>query len=100
MAVDLRAGSPTFLEWRGFELSRENRLSLLIPEGCAHGFQALSDDCEMIYIHSEFYNATADDGLNVRDPRLAIDWPLPIDGLSEKDANRAMISSDFEGLCP
>ncbi|MFM7576864.1 MAG: dTDP-4-dehydrorhamnose 3,5-epimerase family protein, partial [Microcystaceae cyanobacterium] len=59
IAVDLRANSPTFLTWQGAVLSAENHSALLIPEGCAHGFQALTDDVELIYCHSVPYNPTA-----------------------------------------
>jgi dTDP-4-dehydrorhamnose 3,5-epimerase len=55
VAVDIRRGSPTFLNWHGEELSAENNRSLFIPEGFAHGFQTLSSDCEMIYLHSAVY---------------------------------------------
>jgi dTDP-4-dehydrorhamnose 3,5-epimerase len=98
VAVDLRRGSPTFLQWRGFELSADNKKSLLIPEGFAHGFQALSDDVEMIYFHSESYNKEASGALHVADPRLSISWPLPIAGLSTQDESAAFVSAAFEGI--
>jgi dTDP-4-dehydrorhamnose 3,5-epimerase len=98
VAVDLRRGSPTFLQWRAFELSPDNQQSLLIPEGCAHGFQALTEACEMLYVHSEFFAPDADDGVNPNDPMLDISWPLPVSGLSDKDARRPFLSHDFEGM--
>ncbi|NIN36469.1 MAG: dTDP-4-dehydrorhamnose 3,5-epimerase, partial [Gammaproteobacteria bacterium] len=55
VAVDLRKNSPTFMKWHGEILSAQNQRSLLIPEGLAHGFQALMDDCELIYFHSAPY---------------------------------------------
>lgn len=98
VAVDLRCGSPTFLHWHAEQLSAENGCALLIPEGFAHGFQALTDDVELIYCHSEAYAAEAEDGLNPNDPRLGIAWPLAIAELSARDAEHALITYDFEGV--
>lgn len=98
VAVDLRAGSPTFLQWHEARLSADNGHALLIPEGFAHGFQTLSDDAEMLYCHSAAYNPGAEAGLNVRDPRLAIAWPLPIAEVSPRDAAHPDIGADFKGV--
>ena len=98
VAVDLRVGSPTFLRWHAERLSAENGCALLIPEGFAHGFQALTDDVELLYCHSEAYAAHAEGGLNPTDPRLEIAWPLAIAELSARDAGHALITSDFEGV--
>jgi dTDP-4-dehydrorhamnose 3,5-epimerase len=98
VAVDLRRGSPTFLQWHAEILSAGNAHSLLVPQGFAHGFQTLSDDCELIYLHSRPYAAAAEAALNVRDPRLAIDWPLPFTDLSDRDANHPLITSEFTGI--
>lgn len=98
VAVDLRRNSSTFLQWRGFELSAENRRGLMIPEGFAHGFQTLTNDVEMVYFHSAPYAKEADSGLHVLDSRLAIRWPLPVSGLSDKDAKSAMITESFRGI--
>lgn len=98
VAVDLRHNSPTFLQWHGEILSVTNRRSLLIPEGCAHGFQALTDDCELIYLHTAAHHPEAEGALNVADPRLNISWPLPIDDLSERDRNHPFISQDYQGI--
>lgn len=98
VAVDLRRDSPTFLQWHGEILSATNRKSLLIPEGFAHGFQALSGDCELIYLHTAAYYPEAEGGLNVADPRINIEWPLPINELSERDRNHLFINSDFQGI--
>lgn len=83
--VDLRPSSPAYLQWEGFELSHENREALYIPEGCAHGFQTLSDDAEMFYQMGEFYTPEYNDGVRWNDPAFGIDWPLPNPILSEKD---------------
>jgi len=98
VAVDLRHDSPTFLQWHGAILSGTNRKSLLIPEGCAHGFQALTEDCELIYLHTAAYHPEAEGALNVADPRLNIAWPLPIGDLSERDRTRPFMGSDFPGI--
>ena len=98
VAVDLRAGSPTFLRWHAVRLPDENGCALLIPEGFAHGFQALTDDVELLYCHSEAYAPHAEGGLNPTDARLGIAWPLAIAELSVRDAGHALITSDFEGV--
>lgn len=98
VAVDLRRGSPTFLHWHGAILSAQNRQSLLIPEGFAHGFQALTGDCELIYLHTAAYHPDAEGALNVGDPRLGIVWPLAITELSERDRNHKLIEQDFQGI--
>ena len=98
VAVDLRKNSPTFLQWHGVVLSARNRQSLLIPEGFAHGFQALSQDCELIYLHTATYHPEAEGALNVADPRLNIAWPLAITEISERDRNHQLIEQDFQGI--
>jgi dTDP-4-dehydrorhamnose 3,5-epimerase len=98
VAVDLRKGSPTFLQWYAEVLSAENKKSLLIPKGFAHGFQTLTDDCELIYLHSCHYVKEAEGALNSSDHKLNITWPISITELSEKDRAHPMINNDFEGL--
>lgn len=98
VAVDLRRGSPTFLRWHGERLSEDNGVALLIPEGFAHGLQTLTDDVDLLYCHSAAYVASAEAALHARDPRLAIDWPLPIAALSPRDDAHAFIGADFAGV--
>lgn len=98
VAVDLRAGSPTFMQWHAEELSAANHRALLIPEGFAHGFQSLSGDCELIYLHSEAYAPEAEAGLNPQDPMLSISWPLAITELSARDAQHPMLDHHFKGV--
>ena len=98
IAVDLRAGSPTFLRHFGVELSREAMNMIFIPEGCAHGFQTLEPDCELLYLHTARYKPGAEGGLRWDDPKLAIDWPLPVSELSARDRAHPLLPSDFEGL--
>lgn len=100
VAVDLRAGSPTFMRWHGETLSSDNHTSMFIPEGFAHGFQTLTDDCEMLYFHTAAYQPEAEGGLNVQDPRLAIQWPLPVAHLSPRDAAHPLLDDGFVGVAP
>lgn len=98
VAVDLRADSPTFLQWHSEILSAENARSLCIPEGFAHGFQTLTDDCELLYLHTEAYAPQAEGGLHPRDPRVGVDWPLPITELSSRDQHHPLLGADFTGI--
>jgi dTDP-4-dehydrorhamnose 3,5-epimerase len=98
VAIDLRAGSKTFLHWRAERLAAANGRALLIPEGFAHGFQALTDDVELLYCHSTAHNAAAEAGLDPRDPKLAIAWPLPIAELSARDARHPALNEQFAGM--
>lgn len=98
VAVDLRKNSSTFLQWHGVLLSKENQLSFFIPEGFAHGFQTLTEDCELIYLHTAPYAKDAEGALNVLDPKLNIDWPLPISDLSERDCNHIYIDKNYQGI--
>lgn len=85
VAVDLRPGSPTYGRWHGAVLSGDNAASLLIPPGFAHGFQTMTDDVEMFYVHSAAYAPEAEDGLRADDPAIGIEWPFAITGQSERD---------------
>jgi dTDP-4-dehydrorhamnose 3,5-epimerase len=88
VAVDLRLDSPTFCGWQSAELSSENGLCLYIPEGLAHGFQTLTDDCEVLYQMGHRYVPEAVRGVRWDDPAFAIEWPpWPAEGrtISEKD---------------
>lgn len=98
VAIDIRQGSPTFLHWHGEILSVGNCRSLLIPQGFAHGFQSLTDDAELFYLHSAAYAIESEGGLNPFDPELVIDWPLPITEISEKDTLHPHIHKDFRGI--
>ena len=100
IAIDIRRGSPTFLQHHAVELSAGSDLSYLLPQGFAHGYQALTENVRMVYIHSAPYRAEAESGLNIADPRLAITWPLPIENLSARDQGFAMLDDRFEGVTP
>jgi len=98
VAVDLRKGSPTFLEWHGIELAPDRNLAFVIPEGFAHGFQVLEEDAQLLYFHTEYYAPEVEGGLRFDDPRLAIAWPLAPVQLSERDLSHPLISDALEGL--
>lgn len=98
VAVDLREDSPTFLQWHAEILSEENHKSFAIPEGFAHGFQTLTDDCELLYFHTAAYQPEAEAGLNALDERLAIKWLLPIAERSMRDQQHPALVNDFAGI--
>jgi dTDP-4-dehydrorhamnose 3,5-epimerase len=98
VAVDLRKGSPTFLQWHGEVLSAANWRTLLIPEGFAHGFQTLTECCELIYLHSASFHPESEGALHIADPKLNIAWPLALTELSERDNAHAFIGPDFWGI--
>lgn len=98
VAVDLRRDSPTFLCWHSEILSADNHKTLIIPEGFAHGFQTLTEDCEMLYLHTTAYRAEAEGGLNATDPKLAIQWPIPIAERSGRDTAHPSVSEEFRGV--
>jgi dTDP-4-dehydrorhamnose 3,5-epimerase len=83
--IDLRPRSPTFRQWRAFDLSDENGCQLYIPKGFAHGFQTLSDNAEVNYLISDFFTPDASSGVRHDDPAFGIAWPLPVTTISEKD---------------
>ena len=76
--VDIRQGSPTFLQWQAVELSAKNNRMIYIPEGFAHGFQTLQDNSALIYHHTEFYTPGAEGGIRYDDPLVDIRWTLPV----------------------
>ena len=96
--VDVRKNSSTFLQWVGIELSASNRKMIYIPEGFAHGFQTLTDNCELIYHHSEFYTANEESGLKYDDPTLKVVWPLPLTNISERDKKHNFLKDNFIGI--
>jgi len=98
VAVDLREDSSTFLQWHAEVITEWNHKTFLIPEGFAHGFQTLTDDCELLYMHTAAYAPNAEAGLNALDPRLAIAWPKPIAERSVRDQQHAILTSEFSGL--
>lgn len=86
VVLDLREGSPTYLKWEGFTLSGENRESIVIPPGCAHGFMTLTDDAEVFYLMGAPYEADLARGVRWNDPAFGIKWPMEPVSISERDA--------------
>jgi len=93
VCVDLRNGSPTYLEWVGETLSVENGLALYIPKGCAHGYLSLTDDTMVLYFVTQFYASGAEAGYRFDDPAFGVAWPLPGPYImSDKDSSWAYVS--------
>ena len=85
--VDIRPESPTYCQWIGVELSEANGRMLLVPKGFAHGFVTLTDDAAVNYQVSAFYTPASEHGARHDDPAFAIDWPVPVLDMSDKDRN-------------
>ena len=98
VAVDLRAGSPTFLRYFAAELSAENRTMMVFAEGFAHGFQVLEAESELLYLHTSSYAPASELGVRFDDPALSISWPLPVTGLSERDRKHPLLAAGFAGV--
>jgi len=98
VAVDIRKDSSTYLQWHAEILSEENQRSLYIPDGFAHGFQTLTDNCQLFYLHSEFFEPEAEGALNAMDSKLAIQWPQQVTEISERDKSHPMLDDMFKGL--
>lgn len=96
--IDIRKGSPTFLQSISAELSSENMKMIYVPEGFAHGFQTLEDNSALIYHHSAFYAPDYEGGLHYADPALKIQWPLTPKNVTKKDRNHSFITEYFEGV--
>jgi dTDP-4-dehydrorhamnose 3,5-epimerase len=98
VAVDLRAGSPTFLQWHAEELGSDRPRMFVIPEGFAHGFQVLEPDSELLYCHTASYTPGSEGGVSPVDPRLSIPWPLPVSDLSARDRSHPLLTADYSGV--
>lgn len=90
--VDVRPKSPTFGKWEAFELTARNRRMLYVPEGLAHGFQCLEDNCELFYQMSESYVPELARGVRWNDPAIGIEWPLPMADVSERDRQLPLLA--------
>jgi dTDP-4-dehydrorhamnose 3,5-epimerase len=98
VVVDLRAESPTFLKYHFEELDASENKMLVIPEGCAHGYQVLQGDSELLYLHTEYYSLEYERGVRYNEPLLHILWPLPPIDISERDLNHTLIEPEFFGI--
>ncbi len=77
VAVDLRAGSPTYAQWEAVELDEESMRELYVPVGFAHGFCVLSDVADVLYKQTAYYDAEVERGIAYDDPEIGIEWPFP-----------------------
>jgi len=91
VAVDLRRDSATYGQWQAIELSPDLGNALLVPEGCAHGFQVQEPGSELLYLHSGAWVPEAETGVRWDDPQLAIAWPLAPTELSERDCSLPLL---------
>ena len=97
VAVDIRKGSPTYMQWVSVELTAENKRQLFIPRGFLHGFLTLSDDVEVMYKTDNYYEPTADRSIRFDDPAFGVDWGIDTPQLSAKDSNAPLYEqSDIE----
>ena len=96
--IDMRPDSPTYLSHIGVELTALNRRALYVPQMFAHGYQALTDEAEVVYQVGEFYTPGYERGLHYDDPTFGIDWPLPVSEISEKDAAWPLFKSVLVGV--
>ncbi len=98
VALDLRKDSATFLQWHAEELSADNGKMLIIPEGCAHGFQVIEANTELLYLHTEAYQPDHEKGIRYDDPAPGIQWPLTAKHLSDRDRKHPLLKPTFEGI--
>jgi dTDP-4-dehydrorhamnose 3,5-epimerase len=98
VAVDLRAGSPTFLHWHAIELSGDEDVAVFIPEGMAHGFQSLTDDAHLLYMHTAEWTPACESGLRYDDARVGVKWPMKPARVSERDRSFPVLGHDFAGV--
>jgi dTDP-4-dehydrorhamnose 3,5-epimerase len=96
--LDLRKGSGTFLKYDAVVLSEKNKRSVLIPKGCAHGFITLAENCELTYLHTQYYKPEYESGVSIFDPMLKMPTPIEMTEISERDRNRKFLPADFTGI--
>lgn len=87
VVVDLRRNSKTFGQWVGEMLDPIHKRMMLIPKGCAHGFQTLEENTAVEYFVTQYYAPSYEEGIRYNDPYFGIDWPIKNASLSEKDAH-------------
>ena len=92
VVIDLRPRSPTRLQYVALEISAANGLAIHIPDGCAHGHQTLTEDCELFYLMSDIHREGAASGIRYDDPAIGIDWPLPVSSIHPRDLEWPLIT--------
>jgi dTDP-4-dehydrorhamnose 3,5-epimerase len=93
--IDLRKDSSTYKRWVGMELTEDNHTALYVPEGFAHGYMSLKDDTTVLYLVSEFYEPEAERGFRYDDPAFAVQWPLEVSNILEKDSLWVLYDKKF-----
>ena len=98
IAIDIKTKSKNFLKTYKFKLSSKKNNCLFIPEGFAHGFQSLTDNTEIIYIHSELYDPKLDTGINPFDKNFNFNWPIKVKNFSKRDELLPKTNNFFKGV--
>ncbi len=98
VAIDLRHGSSSFMQWFATELSPDTGNALLIPPGFAHGFQTMTENCQMLYFHTESYHPESEGAIAYNDPKIDIHWPLPVTEVSDRDLQHPFTDNRFSGI--
>ena len=98
IVVDLRASSKSLLKWHAEELSADQSKIVIVPEKCAHGFQTLTDHCEVLYLHTGKYQRKYEFGVAYNDPQLSIKWPEIVRNISERDKSFKALPKHFLGI--
>jgi dTDP-4-dehydrorhamnose 3,5-epimerase len=93
VVIDLRPGSATYGNWESFELRDDTQVSLYVPAGCAHGFQALTDPADVSYRIDRPHDPSEDVSIAFDDPEIAIPWPLPVTLMSARDKRAACLAT-------
>jgi len=90
VVLDLRPLSKTYRQWHAEELSAADARMMVIPEGCAHGFQVLREGSELLYLHTALYTPESEIGVRFDDPAFGINWPLSITDVSRRDMSHPL----------
>ena len=98
VVVDLRAGSPTYRNWESFELRDTGQVTLYVPAGCGHGFQALTDPADVSYRIDRAHDPAEDVSIAFDDAESAIPWPLPVTIMSLRDRLAASLADTVKLL--
>jgi len=98
IVLDLRPASATYLSWESFELDGSAQVSLYVPAGCAHGFQALTDPADVSYRIDRAHDPAEDVSIAFDDPELAIPWPIPVSAMSQRDRRALPLAAAIKSL--
>jgi dTDP-4-dehydrorhamnose 3,5-epimerase len=98
VAVDLRRDSPTYRRWEGHELSDSNGRQLFVPVGFGHGFCVLSEEADVTYKLSSYYDPETESGIAWDDPDVGVEWPVPDPVVSERDRSAPRLAEIADEL--